>query len=74
MNPATKMLAVLVQLFRGADLLEDAVTHDHDPVAHGHGLDLVMRDVDHRRLETLVKDLGRVWTRSLASRLESARP
>jgi hypothetical protein len=25
--------------------------HDHDPVAHGHRLDLIVRDVDRRRSE-----------------------
>ncbi len=31
-----------------ADLLQDAVVHHCDPVAHGHRLDLIVRDV-HRR-------------------------
>ncbi len=29
-----------------ADLLDDAPAHHHDPVAQGHGLDLVVRHVD----------------------------
>jgi hypothetical protein len=34
--------------------------HDHDLVGHGHGLDLVVGDVDRRRLQALVQflDLG----------------
>ncbi len=32
-----------------ADLLEDAVAHRRDAVAHRHRLDLVVRDVDRRR-------------------------
>jgi hypothetical protein len=36
----------LVQLLRGADLLDDAGAHDRDPVAEGHGLGLVVGDVD----------------------------
>ena len=40
--------------------MREAVLHDHDPGAHGHRLGLVVCDVDHRRLEALVKlaDLG----------------
>jgi hypothetical protein len=45
---------------RGVGLLDDAVFHDDDAVAHGHGLDLVVGDVDHGGLEALVEldDLG----------------
>ena len=50
----------VVELERRAHLLDDAVMHDDDLVGHGHGLDLVVGDVDHRRLEPLVQllDLG----------------
>ena len=41
---------VVVELGRRADLLEHAVAHHGDPVAHRHRLDLVVRDVDRRRL------------------------
>ena len=51
---------MVVELLRRADLLEEAVPHDGDPVAHRHGLDLVVGDVDGRRAEALVeaRDLG----------------
>ena len=61
MKPATNRLrGVVVELLRGADLLEQAVAHDRDPLAHRHGLDLVVGDVDHRGAEALVeaRDLG----------------
>ena len=37
----------VIDIQRGVDLLDDAVLHNADAVAHGHGLDLVVRDVDH---------------------------
>jgi hypothetical protein len=45
-----------------ADLLDDAVVHHDDLVGHGHGLDLVVRDVDRGGLQPLVQllDLGRI--------------
>ena len=61
MKPATNRLAGrVVEIERRADLLDDAVMHHHDLVGHGHGLDLVVRDVDGRGLEPLVQflDLG----------------
>ena len=50
----------VVELERRADLLDQAVVHDHDLVGHGHGLDLVVGDVDRRGLQPLVQllDLG----------------
>jgi hypothetical protein len=56
MNPATGV----VQRLGRADLLEQALAHDRDPLAHRHGLDLVVGDVDHRGPEALVEagDLG----------------
>jgi hypothetical protein len=39
-----------VDLHRRADLLDLAVAHHHDAVGQGHGLDLVVGDQDHRRL------------------------
>ena len=50
----------VVELERRADLLDQAVVHDHDLVGHGHRLDLVVGDVDRRGLEPLVQllDLG----------------
>ena len=50
----------VVELLRGVDLLELALAHDRDAVAHGHGLDLVVGDVDRRRPEVVLEacDLG----------------
>ena len=47
-------------LLRRADLLDEAVAHDDDAVAEGHGLDLVVRDVDERGVDLLAQldDLG----------------
>ena len=61
MKPATNRLArPVVELERRADLLDQAVVHDDDLVGHGHGLDLVVGDVDGRGLQPLVQllDLG----------------
>ena len=61
MKPATKrLIGVSYSCLRGADLLEQALAHDGDPLAHRHGLDLVVGDVDHRGPEALVEagDLG----------------
>ena len=61
MKPATNWLAgSVVELERRADLLDQAVVHDDDLVGHGHGLDLIVRDIDRRRLEALMQflDLG----------------
>jgi len=41
----------VVQAQRRSDLLDEPVLEYDDPVTHGHGLDLVMRDVDHGGLE-----------------------
>src|SRR5699024_9711051 len=51
---------VIVQVLRGIDLLDDAVLHDDDAVAHGHGLGLVMGNVDEGGGQLLVQldDLG----------------
>ena len=51
---------LVVEIERRADLLHLAVAHDDDLVGHGHGLDLVVGDVDRRRAEPLVQllDLG----------------
>jgi hypothetical protein len=37
------------------DLLDVAMVHDDDAVAHGHGLDLVVGDVDHGGLQAVVQ-------------------
>src|SRR3954454_1537689 len=50
----------VVQFKGRADLLDDAVMHHHDLVGHGHGLDLVVGDVDGGGFQPLVQflDLG----------------
>ena len=61
MNPATKMLAgLVVEVARGVDLLQEPVLEQRDPVAHGHGLDLVVGDVDGGGAEPALQrgDLG----------------
>ena len=61
MKPATKrVLRVVIELVRRADLLDDAAVHDHDPIGQRHGLDLVVGDVDGRGAHLLVHllDLG----------------
>ena len=51
---------MLVQLLGSAELLQLALVHDGDAVAHRHRLDLVVRHVDGRRAEALLQpeDLG----------------
>ena len=48
-------------LLRGGNLLDDAVLHDHDAIAEGHGLGLVVSDVDERTLD-LVAQLDELGT------------
>ena len=42
---------VFVQLKRRADLLDHAASQHHDAVGQGHGLDLVVGDIDHGRAQ-----------------------
>ena len=51
---------MLVQLLGRPELLQLALVHDRDAVAHRHRLDLVMRDVDGGGAEALLQpeDLG----------------
>src|SRR5690606_22305317 len=53
-------LRMMVELVRRADLLDDAAVHDHHAIGQSHRLDLVVGDVDRRRLDLLVNllDLG----------------
>ena len=44
-----------MQVLRRVELLEEALVHHGDPVAHGHRLDLVMRHVDRGAPQPLVK-------------------
>src|SRR5690606_2846205 len=55
-----QVVGTVVKIERGAHLLDDAVVHHHDLVGHGHGLDLVVSDVDRGRLQALMQllDLG----------------
>ncbi len=46
---------LVVKLERAADLLDTAGAHDHDAVGQRHRLDLVVRDIDHRRRQALVQ-------------------
>ena len=46
---------LVVELLRRADLLQPAVAHDRDAVAHRHRLGLVVGDVQRRRPELLVQ-------------------
>ena len=47
MKPATnRFFGLVVQVQRGVALLQHAVLQHRDPVAHGHGLDLVVGHVD----------------------------
>mgnify|MGYP007093017379 FL=1 len=51
---------VVKDLLGRADLLDEAIFHDDDAVAQGHGLGLVMGDVDKRGVDPLAQldDLG----------------
>ena len=46
---------VVVHLLRRGTLVEHAVTHHRDPVPQGHGLFLVVGDVDHRTPQPAVE-------------------
>ena len=51
---------MVVELLRRRHLLQLAFAHDGDAIAHGHGLDLVVRDVQRRHAELVLEaaDLG----------------
>ena len=52
MKPPTKRFTrAVVERLRVGDLLQLALAHDGDAVAHRHRLDLVVRDVDRRHAE-----------------------
>ncbi len=46
---------VVVDFPRWRNLLQDAILHDRDPVAHGHRLDLVVRDIDEGGAQALMQ-------------------
>jgi hypothetical protein len=50
----------VVELLRPRHLLQLSLAHDRDAVTHGHGLDLIVGDVDRRRSEAILEraDLG----------------
>ena len=45
----------VVDLRRRGELLQEAAAHDGDPRRHGHRLELVVRDVDHRLADRAVQ-------------------
>ena len=51
---------IIVQVLRSVNLLHDTVFHNHDAVAHGHSLGLVVGNVDEGGAQFLVQldDLG----------------
>ena len=56
MKPATNRFAGLLYRSSGEPICwMMPLFHDDDLVAHGHGLDLVVGDVDHGRLEARVE-------------------
>jgi hypothetical protein len=54
----------VVEIEGGADLFDHALVHDHNPIDHGHGLDLVVGDVDRGRREWVSKVTARFANRS----------
>src|SRR5215475_8768727 len=48
---------VVINFLRRADLPHHALVEHHDAVAHGHGLNLVMCDIDRRRTYAAVEPL-----------------
>ena len=61
MKPADEQVdRAVVELLRRADLLQHALAHHRDAVAHGHRLDLVVGDVDGGDAEVVLQlgDLG----------------
>ena len=42
---------LLIDFGAGTDLLEYAIAHDGDPIAHRQGFFLIMRDIDERNIE-----------------------
>ena len=50
-----EILREIVEVLRRIVLLHDAILHQHDARAHGHGLGLIVGDVDEGGLEALVE-------------------
>src|SRR6202035_927670 len=55
-----QILRLSIQGQRIGDLHDQAIAHHANPIAHGHGFDLIMRDVDHGGTELRVelRDFG----------------
>ena len=49
------IVGVLIKVYRGIDLLNEAVLHNYDTRAHGHSFYLVVCNVDKGRAELLVQ-------------------
>ncbi len=64
---------LLVDLARRAELQHHAAEHDRDPVGHGHGLGLVVGDVDRGDADPRCRSTSsrRMSWRSAASRFDS---
>ena len=45
----------IVDLLRRRDLVDHAMIHHRDAIGHRHRLDLVVRDVDGRRVDAIVQ-------------------
>ena len=53
-----KEVAGAIEQFQwGADLLDDAVVHDHNAIGHGHGFDLIVGHIHSGGFQTLVQGL-----------------
>ena len=82
MNSATKRLAGVSYSSSGrAELLQHALAQHRDPVAHRHGLDLVVGDVERRRPGTRAAARGSrrasdraAWRRGWTAARPSGRP
>lgn len=46
---------MVVNLKRSSNLLDNTILHNNDPLPHGHGLDLVVGDINHGGLEASVE-------------------
>ena len=49
-----QIVRLVIEFHRRTDLLDAAGIEDNDTVSKRHGLNLIMRDIDHRRLELAV--------------------
>ena len=50
-----KVCGAAVEFERGADLLDTSAVQYDDLVRHGHGLDLIMSNIDHRCLQLVME-------------------